>query len=495
MLAGAPPFGFLDTWSAWYKLSAMNAHTKFTFTLILLALAATLGLVACAGDPDPIIVYVTATPVVESEATATPVPTAQDKTLVGAHLDRRQSTVTPQPTPSGVQYGPITDPNYTPAPLHTPLPDVVSERPCTLAVAVPQLALYQSPDKNSAPAGIVYARDALTVQQMNTDGAGNVWAQTPRGWLTVTDGGAEMARLATNRKCEILMGNTPDTTLLGLHVLNGTRDPQVLAFVRQMAESGHPVGTIKGMNSAESLLNEIKKISPETVTVYRSMLSSDGFGDCPVDVREAPDPVATARRWMDGLETYWGQVNADYYEVVNECPVGLKWLNDFMIETMKIANERGRCLLLFSFSGGTPDMQEFNTVLPAYQYAAENPCQPGRTHGIAMHAYSMEDTRMLAEADKWIARRHEIVYDRLLQVLPEAAGLPVYLTEVGIGGGQTWPGCDVVIRDALLYTYQIEVDPYVKGFHLWSVGTGTGWYDITDCLPTLADELIRYYSG
>ena len=145
----------------------------------------------------------------------------------------------------------------------------------------------------------------------------------------------------------------PDSTLLGLHVLNGTRDREVLSFVRRLAESGHPVASIKGMNSAENLLNEIEKISPQTVTVYRSMLSSDGFGDCPVDVRDAPDPVATAQRWMDGLEDYWSLVNADYYEVINECPVGLEWINAFMIEVMKIANERGRCLLLFSFPGGT----------------------------------------------------------------------------------------------------------------------------------------------
>jgi hypothetical protein len=468
----------------------MNAHTKFALTLILLVLAGALA--ACASDPAPIVVYVTPTPLSPTE---TAVPTAHDQTLIGARLDLRQDTVTPPPTPSGVQYGPIVGPNYTPEPLHTPLPDMVSEHPCTLTVTAAQVTLYQAADKNSAPAGLATGREVLTVQQISTDGAGNQWAQTPRGWLTVTDGGVAMAQLETVRKCDILRANVLDSTLLGLHILNGTRDADVLSFVRRMANAGHPVGTVKGLNSSENLLNQIKQISPQTVIVYRSMLSADGFGDCPANVRDLPDPVETAQRWMDGLESYWSQVNADYYEVVNECPATLQWLTDFMIATMQIANERGRCLLLFSFSGGTPDMQEFDTVLPAYQYAVEHPCQPGRTHGIAMHAYSMEDGKMLSEADKWIARRHEIVYDRLLQVYPPGADLPVYLTEVGIGGGQTLPGCDVVIRDALLYTYQIEPDTYVKGFHLWNVGTGTGWYDITPCLPALADELIRYYGG
>ena len=468
----------------------MNAQKRFALTLILVALAGVLA--ACASDPAPIIVYVTPTPLAPTE---TPSPTAHDQTLIGTRLDLRQDTATAPPTPAGVQYGPITGPNYTPEPLHTPLPDMVNERPCTLMVTAAQVSLYQAADKNSAPAGIANGQEVLTVQQISTDGAGNQWAQTPRGWLTITDGGTATAQLETVRKCDILQANVPDTTLLGLHVLNGTRDTEVLSFVRRMLDSGHPVGTVKGMNSTENLLNQIKAISPQTVTVYRSMLSSDGFGDCPIDARKSPDPAKTAQRWMDGLEPYWSQVNADYYEVVNECPATLQWLNDFMIEVMKIANERGRCLLLFSFSGGTPDMQEFNTVLPAYQYAVEHPCQPGRTHGIAMHAYSMEDGQMLSESDKWIALRHEIIHDRLLQVYPPGVDLPVYLTEVGIGGGQTFPGCDMVIKDALNYTYQLELDPYVKGFHLWSVGTGTGWYDISACLPDLANELIRYYGG
>jgi hypothetical protein len=250
---------------------------------------------------------------------------------------------------------------------------------------------------------------------------------------------------------------------------------------------------IKGMNGAR--ICSTRRSFRRRPSPYRSLLSSEGFGDCPADVRTEPDPASTARRWMDGLEERWSQVNADYYEVINECPVSLNWMTQFMLEAMKIANERGRCLLLFSFSGGHPEMDEFDTILPALQYAVDNPCQPGRTHGIAMHAYSMEDTLMLSQADKWVARRHEIVHDRLLMVLPQATQLPIFLTEVGIGGGQSFPGCETVIRDALLYTYQLERDPYVKGFHLWSVGSGTGWYDISDCLPALADELIRYYSG
>ena len=87
------------------------------------------------------------------------------------------------------------------------------------------------------------------------------------------------------------------------------------------------------------------------------------------------------------------------------------------------------------------------------------------------------------------------MHERLLATLPEAANLPVYITEMGIGGGTIMPPCELIVRDVLQYTYQLEADPYVKGFHLWSVGTGAQWYDVAPCLPDLSASLIQYYQS
>ena len=287
----------------------------------------------------------------------------------------------------------------------------------------------------------------------------------------------------------------PDVTLLGLHVLNERSRDEVLQFVMQMENAGHPIGTIKGLNGAEHILTEIEQISPQTVTIYRSLLTADGLSDCPADIVSVPDPIRTAQRWYAGLQPYWTKTNADFYEYMNECHAPLEWITEFSIELMRLAAENGQCLLLFSFPGGNPEMAEFDKLLPAYQYAVEHPCAPGRTHGIALHAYSMEDTRMVSETDKWMAMRHRILYERLMLALPAAANLPVYITELGIGGGTIMPPCDMIIEDALQYTYQIEEDPYVKGFNLWNVGSGAQWYDITTCLPELANGLLTYYAA
>jgi len=470
----------------------MMIMTRTRLAWLLIALAGVVALAACGGE-KPIAVYVTPTPL-----PPTLTPTVANPTPAAVAMQPTDPAITPLPTPlpppPGVNFGPITGPQYTPEPLHTALPPTVSVQPCRARVIAPGVQLYAAPEFTAQVVRMTAAREWLPVNQVTRDAAGNQWAGTPEGWLPLDQDGQVFAELAALRACEILRGQEPATTLLGLHVLNGTSHDQVISFVRTMQAAGFPVGTIKGLNGAEQTLADVEAISPQTVTVYRSLLTADGMTDCPADIFDEPDPVMTARRWLAGLEPHWSQVDADYYEFINECPAPMSWLAAFSIEAMKIANEQGRCLLLFSFPGGNPDMQTFNDLLPAYQYALEHPCAPGRTHGIALHAYSMEDTRLVSESDVWVALRHRVLRERLLLTLPEAADLPVYITELGIGGGTLMPGCEMIIRDALQYTYQLEEDPYVKGFHLWSVGTGAQWYDITPCLPDLADALIRYYT-
>jgi hypothetical protein len=474
----------------------MKMHPKSRLILLSVILLGALGLAACS-NPKPIAVYITPTPALTDQPLPTPSGSTPGSAQINAQPTEHQITPlpTPLPPPPGVTWGPVVGSNNTPEPLHTPLPAEVSVRPCVATVTVLELPLYQSPNKSATIIRSAAEREKLVVNQITTDSAGNQWADTPEGWLTLKAGGVKTAQLNGLRSCEILLGHDPNTTLLGLHVLNDRSRDEVLALVQRMVDAGHPLGTLKGLNGTEDLLNEAKRISPQTVIVYRSILSPDGVGDCPADIREQPDPAATAQRWLAGLKPYWDQVNADYYELMSECPAPLNWIASFSIDAMKIANEQERCLLLFSFPGGNPDMQVFNDLLPAYQYAVEHPCQPGRTHGIALHAFSLQDDQLVSESDVWVALRHRILYQRLLLVLPEAANLPVYLTEVGIGGATFLPPCDTVVRDALQFTYELEEDPYVKGFHLWNVGSGEQWYDITPCLPALGDALIAYYSG
>lgn len=479
------------------------------------------GLAACGDESTPVPVFVTPTQAEVAQVEASPIPptdTAAPPTATLAPTNTATpsstptATLTPPPTDppataddvlvsmqptATIHFGPIIGPDYTPEPLHTALPSAVQERACPVMVAAPQVNLYTAPDSTSQVAGTGVERERLAVSEITTDASGTQWANTERGWLML---GPESAVLESMRSCDILLGTQPDTTLMGLHVLNGTSDEAVLRFVQRMLDSGHPVGTIKGLNGTEGLLNEIERISPQTITVYRSLLAKGvGESDCPRPLYEGetPDPEDTARDWLERLKPFWDTVNADYFEYMNECPAPLEWISAYSIEAMKIAAEQGRCLLLFSFPGGNPDVDLLDRLFPALQYAAENPCQPGRKHGISLHAYSPSESELVSESGVWLTQRHRVIHERFLQHLPAAAELPIFITELGQGSGNflIQLSCDDLARDAMQVTYQLEDAPYVKGFHLWSVGTGTNWFDLTPCLNIIADAAIHYYGG
>jgi hypothetical protein len=282
-------------------------------------------------------------------------------------------------------------------------------------------------------------------------------------------------------------------TLLGLHLIMGARSGPVLDFVTRMRNAGWPVGTVKGTTGTESILAEIAKASPETILVYRSLDTPRGMIDCP---NSAADPISEANAWMDGLWPIWANVTADYFEIMNECLPPLDWLVSFSIEAMRLATERGYCLLMFSFAGGSPEPYQYKALQPVYEYALTHPCQPGRSHGIALHAYGVYPGALLSESGIWLGLRYQLYYDQILPDLPGATMIPVILTEAGPGDGRMPFTCDVLARDMIQYTQQLEKTPYVQGFNLWNLGSPSfEWVDVTDCLPTLGDALIHYYTG
>lgn len=281
-------------------------------------------------------------------------------------------------------------------------------------------------------------------------------------------------------------------TLMGLHLVMGAESAPVIDLARRLKEIGWPLGTLKGTTGTEGILNQIETISPETVTVYRALATTDGMRDCP---NTAADPVAEARRWLDSLAPAWRGVRADYFEIMNECLPSPAWLVPFSIEAMRLAGQRGQCLLLFSFSAGQPTPEDFAQLLPVLDYALKNPCASGRLHGIALHAYGINPHTLVSESGISLGFRHRLLFGSVLQQLPEALLVPVYLTEAGPGDGRAPFTCDQIVRDVLQYTRQLEYDPYVRGFHLWNVGPVGGWLDATPCLPAITEALLGYYAS
>lgn len=286
--------------------------------------------------------------------------------------------------------------------------------------------------------------------------------------------------------------DTRPRALMGLHLTMGAQSGPVVELARRLQAIGRPMSTLKGTTGTESILAAVRQVSPETVLIYRTLETPDGMIDCPDATN---DPVAEARRWMDNQMPYWARVPADYYEIMNECHPPMAWLVPFAIEAMRLANERGLCLLLFSFAGGNPEPHEFAALAPVYDYALDHPCGPQRYHGVALHAYSGSAGRLLSESGPWLAYRHRKFYEQLLPLLPEAYYIPVYITEAGPGDGRVEFACEDLARDVVQYTREIEHDPYVRGFNLWNVGSVEPWVDVTPCLLQVGDALVRYYTG
>jgi hypothetical protein len=284
-------------------------------------------------------------------------------------------------------------------------------------------------------------------------------------------------------------------TLLGLHLIVGARIEPVLDLVKRLRDAGFPMGTIKGTSGTEEILAAVAKASPETIIVYRSLETPRGMIDC---ANSFEDPVVEANAWMAGLWPEWEGVPADYFETTNECFPPIDWLVPFTIESMRLATERGYCLLVFSFAAGNPEPYQYDQLKPVYEYALQHPCQPGRLHGIALHVYSGGPDRLLSDSGIWLGLRYRLYYEQLLPELPEATRLPVFFTEAGPGDGRA-PSpftCADVTRDMIQYTQQLEEDPFIQGFHLWNVGAPTyHWVDMTECLPMLGDALINYYAS
>ncbi len=284
-------------------------------------------------------------------------------------------------------------------------------------------------------------------------------------------------------------------TLWGLHLIVGANEGPVLDFVQRMQAAGWPVGTVKGTTGTETLLAQVKAASPKTVIVYRALVTQDrGMVDCP---NAQADPVAEANAWMAGLWPAWSQVDADYYEFMNECLPPFEWLAPFTIEVMRLAAERNKCVLALSFDGGSPQPSEFPKLLPVFQYALDHPCQPGRHHGIALHVAGGGPHKLLSESDSWWGYRYRRYYAEILPYLPRASRLPVYFTEAGPGDGRVQFSCEEIARDMVQYTQQVQQDGFVRGIHLWSLGgpPDLPWVDVTPCLPVIGDALLRYYNG
>jgi hypothetical protein len=289
---------------------------------------------------------------------------------------------------------------------------------------------------------------------------------------------------------------------LGLHVIRND-SPLIMEFVRRTRPA-----VIKAVDDL-GWLTEVKQVSPETVTIGRvSVASQEMVGD----------PRSEARKLVvNQLPTYQLNPGVDYWEGWNEADPDerMRWYADFEAERVRLLAQHGFRAAVGGFSTGVPELDQFYLFLPALEAA--------RLHGglLTLHEYAAPTLDYLygdplpglpAYGDRGsLALRYRWLYQDIL--IPRGTVIPLVISEAGIDGivmsgqrpgppGLGWQefvdywqelglgsGAEAYLRQLAWYDGQLQRDPYVIGFALFTAGGGESWktYDVNPILPQLTE--------
>jgi len=294
---------------------------------------------------------------------------------------------------------------------------------------------------------------------------------------------------------------------MGIHVTRNST-PKIMEFVR----TAHPA-VVVGLGDV-GWLTEVKRVSPETITIARYAEPDQSLEG---------DPVVRAREFVAShLERYLLNPGVDYWlgwnEPVLETPEEMAWYAAFEAERATAMAEYGLKVAIGNFSVGTPEAEVFGEFLPAIRAAME--------HGgvLSLHEYGAPTMRdgvgagipgveSIDDAGA-LTLRYRYWYNHFLQ--PNDLVIPLVITEAGIDGGvlvqgndgeDGWRGLvDLAVPDESLsraaasyleqlswYDDELRRDPYVLGFAVFNVGDPDGeWssFDVTDLLPQLTELVL-----
>ena len=268
-----------------------------------------------------------------------------------------------------------------------------------------------------------------------------------------------------------------------------------------------PISTVKALEPGA--LVDVKDLCENTITVGRYMHGVIGS----VNV-EGPDINgdlnAEARRVADSLLPLWRdqelREHVDYWEVTNELdPVGVdghRRFAEFFKFLMEIVEKEGFKILLFSYSLGVPEWEEWEAVVATGVFAKAK----AGGHGLALHEYAFPVDQFWGEPLPGhptypnrgsLCGRYRHLYRDFL--IPRDEVIPLFITEMNLAlgngdneglnliSGQEW------IKQISWYDSLLREDYYVIGAHLFTLTNVPAWeeYDYSRFFP----QLITYING
>ncbi len=292
---------------------------------------------------------------------------------------------------------------------------------------------------------------------------------------------------------------------LGVH---GIWSNRILEFTQILADAGAPFTVVKAVDDL-GWLKDVKRISPETVTVGR--LTHEHEGAALVN-----DPAVD----LDGyaavlMAPILGKVQTDpslrqavdYWELTNEPlgggapPEAYARLAQLTIKCLDIAEANGLKLALFGFSAGTPEWVDLLAIVETGVFARAK----AGGHILALHEGVFGDDPI----DKWwnvhfvdqsgnpttegtgvtapggwipggpvlegagaLSLRYRFVY-RLLEERDQV--VPLFVSEFYAGGGYDPANKADVVARIRWYDSQLRADDYVLGFGPFTLGPVPEW--------------------
>ena len=293
----------------------------------------------------------------------------------------------------------------------------------------------------------------------------------------------------------------PGPSKLGLHVVRNDA-PEIMEFVRRVRPA-----VVKAVDDV-GWLTEVKRVSPETVTIGRLAATHQDMNG---------DPALAAQAFVaEQLTRYQLNPGADYWEGWNEPDPGeqMGWYAAFEAERVRLMAEHGLRAAVGGFASGVPEWSEFLAFLPAIEAARQH-------DGIlSLHEYGAPTLDYLVGTPLpgWpgdarrgvLALRYRWWYEEIL--IPRGMVIPLVISETGIDGilmsgerpgpeGLGWRdfsdywdaigiggGVEGYIRQLGWYDSELRQDDYVIGFTVFTAGGGEGWssYDVNSILPQMA---------
>jgi len=299
----------------------------------------------------------------------------------------------------------------------------------------------------------------------------------------------------------------PGRSKLGLHVIQNN-SPDIMEFIRRTKPA-----VIKGLGGFGWSI-DVKRVSPETVTVARLLEDPDE------GIMEG-DPEKFAQDFVARhVEEYLLNPGVDYWEGWNEPVPGpnMAWYARFEAERTRRMADYGLRVAIGGFATGTPEWDQFVEFLPAVEVAL--------AHGgiLTLHEYAAPtlDYRMgqalpghPAYPNRGLLMlRYRWWYEDLLK--PRGLTIPLVISEGGIDGqvqqdlappGLGWrdftkywarkglgkDSAQAYIRQLAWYDRHLQQDDYVIGVAIFTAGSPKGhWpsFDITAILPALAEYAV-----